>query len=216
MQKLSGVGAVLCAVFLAVAPVSAQTVGLQTVAPLPPIPEKSTQANAVRSINRADVACVIEKLGDSGRQKVENLFVSKILDKSGQPSSANQIVPVVLPPLMECEKTLKWPQDLLGAAAFHVLGKITADHFLAKAETQKFDLPAMRRWFDAQPTSLRTGWFGRGMDIGFADAELLRMLCELEASKTDTNILINDLELTKIVMKSYVISARLDAGLGSF
>jgi hypothetical protein len=185
----------------------------------PPAPRKMTFETDVypeRPFTKADVDCAVDELGPAGREQVIEVFIKPISVSASRDAKARSVLPYILPALEKCEKSLKQPMSVLGPVTFHLLGRIAGDHYFAKAQAAKFDLAGLRTWFAAQPETLRTTWFGKSMDIGFADAELLRMFSELDAAKVPTDPMINDVELTRLVLKSLVVEARLNAGLGSF
>jgi hypothetical protein len=185
----------------------------------PPAPRKMTFETDVypeRPFTKADIDCAVDELGPEGREQVVEVFIKPISVTAGRDAKSRSVLPYILPALEKCEKSMKQPMSVLGAVTFHLLGRIAGDHYFARAQEAKIDLPALRTWFAAQPETLRTTWFGKSMDIGFADAELLRMLAELETAKVPTDPMINDIELTRQVLKSLVIEARLNMGLASF
>jgi hypothetical protein len=187
--------------------------------PVPPSPRMMSFEKEVfpeRPFTKADIDCAVDELGPAGRDQVVDNFIKQIGSGASRDTKARSVLPYILPALEKCEKSMKQPASILGAVTFHLLGRIAGDHYFARATDAKFDLPALRKWFSAQPESLRTTWFGKSMDIGFADAELLRMLAELDTAKVPTDPMINDIELTRQVLKSLVIEARLNAGLASF
>ncbi len=182
-------------------------------APVPATPNMVLDGPAVSA---ADVDCILDKLSTNGRNKIVTSFVQKIGDKSTNNRMAYDVVPIILPSLLHCEKKMKWKGGQLADATFHTLGKITGDHYMAKATEQKFDIAGIRSWFAKQPESLKTGWFSAQMDTGTSDSEMLRMISDLETAKVATDPMINDMALTKLVLKSLVIETRLAAGLGGF
>ncbi len=182
----------------------------------PPVPTTTNMVLDGPAVSAVDVDCVLKKLGSDGRDKIVQNFVLKMQDNTPNKRMTYDIVPIILPSLMHCEKTLKWKSSQLSDTTFHLLGKIAGDHYFAQAADQKFDITGIRSWFAKQPEDLKLGWFSPQMDTGVSDSELLRMLSDLETAKIATDPMINDMVLTKLVMKSLVIETRLAAGLGGF